>query len=149
VGASVICPRRTSRDRAELQSPQIVLLESESGVRIDAEVFVNCEYGYDIRCEVVCEAGAVSLGETTAAVVMHSGSRSGHVPADWIERFEDAYDTEMQAWVDSVASGTAIAPSAWDGYAATAVAEACVSALQTGIEARVQMQQRPSFYAGT
>lgn len=26
---------------------------AEDGVRIDVESFVNCRYGYDVRCEVV------------------------------------------------------------------------------------------------
>src|SRR5262245_3622733 len=149
VAASVVCPRRSSRNPGELQNPQIVLLESESGVRIDDEVFVNCQYGYDVRCEVVCEDGTVSLGETSPAFVNYDGRRSGRVPKDWIERFEDAYDAEMQAWVNSVASGKQVGPNAWDGYAATAVAEACLTALSTGSETRVAMPKRPASYAGT
>ena len=107
----------------------MVLLETESGVLVDVEVFVNAEYGYDIRCEVVGEVGTVALGDIAEILVRHAGQRAGHVPGHWIERFVVAYDVEMQAWIDSVPSGKAVGPSSWDGYAATAVAEACVTSL--------------------
>ncbi len=144
--ATVLCPRRTSQDRLELQSPQVVLLESASGVLVDVEVFVNAGYGYDIRCELVGELGTVALGDTSTVVMQHGGQRLGHVPNDWIERFADAYDAEMRAWIASVDSGEAIVPSSWDGYAATAVAEACLASLGSGLRTKVQMRARPAFY---
>ena len=42
-----------------LQDPQIILLEMRSGICVDVEVYVNCAYGYDIRCEIVGETGTV------------------------------------------------------------------------------------------
>jgi myo-inositol 2-dehydrogenase / D-chiro-inositol 1-dehydrogenase len=146
VAATVLRPRRSSRGSAEMLNPQILVLESASGVMADVEVFVNCDYGYDIRCELVGEVGTVSLGETSDVVVRHAGQRAGRVPSDWIERFERAYDVEVQAWIDSVAAGEASGPSAWDGYAATAVAAACLESLESGQRALVQMEARPSFY---
>jgi myo-inositol 2-dehydrogenase/D-chiro-inositol 1-dehydrogenase len=145
--ARVLKPRRSTRGAPGVQTPQLILLETTSGVLADVEVFVNCEYGYDIRCEVVGEVGTVALGETSPAVIRHAGQRSGRVPQDWIERFEAAYDTEVQAWVDSVASGQASGPSAWDGYAATAVATACVESLSSGQRTPVNLAVRPSFYS--
>ncbi len=145
--ATVLSPRRSSQDRPELQSPQIVLLETESGVLIDVEVFVNCRYGYDIRCEVVGELGTVSLGADPSVIVKHAAQRQQHVPTDWIERFAEAYDSEMRAWIDSVSDGSAVGPSAWDGYAATAAATACLESLgSSGQRTLVQLQQRPDFY---
>jgi len=38
-------------------------LTTESGVLIDVEAWVTSQYGYDIRCEVCCEEGTVSLPE--------------------------------------------------------------------------------------
>ena len=55
VSAQVVFPRRTSAAPRELKDPQVVLLETAKGVRIDVEVFVNCRYGYDIQCTVVGE----------------------------------------------------------------------------------------------
>jgi len=146
VAGTVLRPRRTDRGRADLQDPQVVLLETESGVLIDVEVFVNAVYGYDIRCEVVGEVGTVALGDLSEVVVRHEGQRIGHVPGHWIERFVVAYDVEMQAWIDSVPSGVAVGPNAWDGYAATAVAEACVMSLESGTRTPVHLTPKPAFY---
>jgi myo-inositol 2-dehydrogenase / D-chiro-inositol 1-dehydrogenase len=145
--ATVLCPRSSSQDNPALHSPQLVVLESASGVLIDVEVFVNCRYGYDIRCELVGELGTVALGDAGGVVVRQAGQRADHIPTDWIERFADAYDAEMRAWIDSVISGASVGPSSWDGYAATAVATACLESLSSGERAAVQLLSRPHFYS--
>ena len=145
--AQVLKPRKTSRAKADLQDPLIVLMEMADGALVDVEVFVNLPYGYDIRCEVVCEVGTVALGDGSLVVLRKDGFRSDHVPDNFQERFERAYDTEFQEWVDSVVAGQATGPSSWDGYAATAVADACLAALDSGARVPVQMRQRPAFYA--
>jgi myo-inositol 2-dehydrogenase/D-chiro-inositol 1-dehydrogenase len=50
-------PRSTSHTHARLKDPQIVSFETKKGTLIDVEVFVNCQYGYDIQCEVVGKPG--------------------------------------------------------------------------------------------
>ena len=40
--------------------------ETRKGTLIDVEVFVNCQYGYDIQCEVVGETGIARLPEPSA-----------------------------------------------------------------------------------
>jgi myo-inositol 2-dehydrogenase / D-chiro-inositol 1-dehydrogenase len=143
---SVLKPRRTSRASSHLQDPQILILETVSGVMVDDEVFVNAVYGYDVRCEVVGESGTISLGEGSPIVLRKDGLRSDRVPSDWRERFMRAYDTELQEWVDSVTAGAVTGPSAWDGYAATAVASACLVALETGQRTPVHLEDRPALY---
>ena len=59
--AQVIMPRVTKYSHSELKDPQIMLLRTKKGVCIDVEVFVNCKFGYDINCEVVCEDGAIKM----------------------------------------------------------------------------------------
>jgi myo-inositol 2-dehydrogenase / D-chiro-inositol 1-dehydrogenase len=146
--ARVLKPRRTSRANGDVQDPQILILESVDGVIVDDEVFVNAGYGYDIRCEVVGESGTVALGDGSDVVLKRDGVRSSRVPGDWPERFVHAYDTELQAWADSVAAAAgATGPSAWDGYAATAVATSCLQSLHTGERTPVHMLERPSFYS--
>ena len=49
VSAQVVFPRHSGHTHAKLADPQVVLLETAKGVRIDVEVFVNCRYGYDIQ----------------------------------------------------------------------------------------------------
>lgn len=47
ISAQVIYPRKTVMPPASLADPQIVLVETKKGIRIDVEIFVNCKYGYD------------------------------------------------------------------------------------------------------
>ena len=50
---SAVLPRKSSL--SNMQDPQILLLEMENGVMVSAEIFLNCQYGYDVRAELVCE----------------------------------------------------------------------------------------------
>jgi myo-inositol 2-dehydrogenase/D-chiro-inositol 1-dehydrogenase len=111
------------------------VLESESGVLVDIEVFVNAVRGYEIQCEVVGEAGTARLEER-------------ELTPDFRGRFADAYRAELQAWVDAVAAGEPFGPTAWDGYAANVVADACLESLATGARAAVTLPERPDLYAG-
>jgi myo-inositol 2-dehydrogenase/D-chiro-inositol 1-dehydrogenase len=144
---AVLTPRRPSRVAPDLQDPQILIMEMADGTIVDVEIFVNCSYGYDIRCEVVGERGTVELGDAEAVVVRGGGLRSSRVPSDWRERFVQAYDVELQDWVDSVVAGETRGPSAWDGYAATVVAEHALEALRTGLRVPVPLTERPAFYS--
>jgi myo-inositol 2-dehydrogenase / D-chiro-inositol 1-dehydrogenase len=144
--ARVLKPPRTSRAKPELQDPLIVLMEMAGGAIVDVEVFVTLAYGYDIRCEVVCELGTVALAGGSPVVVRKDNLRSDRVPNDFQERFAQSYENEVQEWVDSVINGEAAGPNSWDGYAATAVADACLAALDSGERLRVEMRQRPALY---
>ncbi|MFI2628823.1 Gfo/Idh/MocA family protein [Streptomyces collinus] len=151
VSAQVVTPRATSRRFAHLKDPQIMIFETASGVRIDLEVFVNCQYGYDIQCEVVGEDGLVRLPDP-AAVGIRTAARHGTVVLqDWKDRFADAFDTEFREWVASVAAGTEpTGPSSWDGYAATVITDAAVRSLEAGGETvTTDMKPRPAFYGDT
>lgn len=144
--ATVLRPRRSSRAPGDLQDPMVLLLETATGVLVDVEIAVTIGYGYDIRGEIVGETGAAALGAGGDVVVKAAGTRSGRVPADWRERFLRAYDVELQDWLDSVAAGTCSGPSCWDGYAATAVADAGLAALHTGLRSPVSLVDRPDLY---
>jgi myo-inositol 2-dehydrogenase/D-chiro-inositol 1-dehydrogenase len=131
---------------APAQDPQLVHFETESGVLIDVESFVNCQYGYDVRCELVGSQGFATLENPMLSTVAAAGARRTAVPEDWRERFDFSYGLELQAWVDSVATGEYGGASAWDGYAATAVADAGVRALEEGRRVTVELAERPAFY---
>lgn len=147
VSAQVIRPRPTSRKQPHVIDPQIMLFETVSGLRVDLEVFVNCQYGYDIRCETVGEVGTVSLPDP-AQVWLRSGAqlRAG-VHQNWTHRFADAFDTEFAEWVKAMRDGQPARPSAWDGYAAAVISDATVQSLHSGEVVAVEMPERPAFYA--
>ena len=146
VSAQVLTPRNTKHTHAKLNDPIIVLLETKGGVRIDGEVFVNCRYGYDIRCEVVGEEGVASLPEPESVVLRRDARLSTAVMQDWKLRFIDSYDVELQDWIDAAKSGKVNGPNAWDGYFAAVTADACLEAMRSGAVAPIVTKQRPSFY---
>jgi myo-inositol 2-dehydrogenase/D-chiro-inositol 1-dehydrogenase len=147
VAASVFKARRSSRAPDGLEDPQLVLLETAEGVLVDVESFVNCQFGYDIRYELVGETGTLALGEQPGVQVRREGQYRGPIPADWRERFGAAYERELQAWVTGAQAGRVTGPSAWDGYATTAVAEAAVESQRTGRRTPVELVERPALYA--
>jgi myo-inositol 2-dehydrogenase/D-chiro-inositol 1-dehydrogenase len=146
-GTTVVATRRSPLAAAHLRDPQLVLLETEAGVVVEVEIFVNCRYGYDVRCEVVGATGTASLDAPSTGAVTRDGQRAQAIPPDWRVRFGGAYRQELQDWVDSVRAGAARGPSAWDGYAATAVAESCVASLTEGARTGVTLVDRPPLYA--
>ncbi|HKE97521.1 MAG TPA: Gfo/Idh/MocA family oxidoreductase [Actinomycetes bacterium] len=145
--ATVLAPRRSALAPEGLDDPQLVLLETGAGVLVDVEIFVSCQYGYDVRCEVVGERGTVSLPEPAEALVRRQGLRARRVSGDWRRRFAGAYRGELQAWVDGAARGGIAGPSAWDGYAATAAAQACMAAVDARRRTTVELAPRPGLYA--
>ncbi|WP_088320197.1 Gfo/Idh/MocA family protein [Kineosporia sp. R_H_3] len=144
---TVVPVRRSPLAAGDLRDPQLVVLELTGGQVVTVESFVNCRYGYDVRCEVVGSTGTVSLDNPRTTAVRTAGARSERVPADWQERFAPAYLEELRAWVDGLAAGRVDGPSTWDGYAATAVAEAAVRSSREGRRVDVELVPRPDLYA--
>jgi myo-inositol 2-dehydrogenase / D-chiro-inositol 1-dehydrogenase len=144
--AQVIMPKSTRLAQEGLQDPQIVLLETKSGVRIDVESFVNCQYGYDVQCEVVGETGTVRLPDPANVAMRSKGAYSYEIFSDWSDRFIEAYDLEFQEWVDAVKKGVVTGPTAWDGYVACVTADACTEAREKGAIVQITIPERPAFY---
>jgi myo-inositol 2-dehydrogenase / D-chiro-inositol 1-dehydrogenase len=147
VAATVFKPRPSSRAPEGLEDPQLVVLETAAGTLVDVESFVNCQFGYDIRYELVGETGTASLDEVAGVRLRQAGRHCGPIPADFRERFGAAYQAELEAWVAGVLGGEVTGPSAWDGYATTAAAEACVRAQTGGGRVPVELADRPPRYA--
>jgi len=131
---------------AGLHDPQLVSLETASGVLVEVEIFVHAQFGYQVRCEAVCESGTATAGGDAGLLRNTAGRWGGSVAADFRDRFQPAFDAEFQRWVRAAARGGIDGASAWDGYAAAAVCEAGVSA-QTGGRTAVDLVPRPDFYA--
>ncbi len=149
VAVQVIYPRKTRNASNHLRDPELVMMETAKGIRIDVEVFVNCKYGYDIQCEVVGETGVARLPEPPSVSLRSEARRSVGILVDWKQRFMDAYDVELQAFFDDLGGGGPTGPSSWDGYAAAVTADACVQAQQSGKVVPVSTRQRPAFYGSS
>ncbi len=118
---------------AGFQDPQMMLLRTADGALSTVESFLNARYGYDIRCEVVCETGTLALAEP-ARIRRDQNLQTGiGYAADWRPRFADAYRLELQAWVDGLDAGTpTVLATAADGLQASAVATAVITSMREG-----------------
>ena len=147
VSTQVLKPRNTKYTHSRLGDPIIVLLATKNGVRIDGEVFVNCRYGYDIQRHVVGEEGIASLPEPEAVPLRRDAKLSTSIMQDWKLRFIDAYDVEIQDWIDAAKTGKVNGPNARDGYFAAVTAYACLEAMHDGAVTPIVTSPRPAFYA--
>ena len=147
VSARVLYPRNAARSHSKLRDPQVVVLETRKGVLIDVEIFVNCQYGYDIQCEVVGEDGTARLPEPMAVAMRLDAKRQSSILTDWKDRFVASYDVELQDFIAAAAKGGATGPSAWDGYAAAVTSDACVQAQESAGQAvAIELPARPALY---
>lgn len=145
---TVLRPLPSSGAPEGLLDPQLVLFETDGGALVDVEIFVNSGFGYQVRCEAVCEKGSARIGEDRTMQVTTADGAREEVAQDYLVRFADAYDREVQAWVDATRQGRVTGASAWDGYASSVVAEAGVRALESGGRTTVELAPRPDLYAG-
>ncbi len=147
--------RPTSDAPAGVSDPMLVLFEAESGALVTIEIFVRTGIAYEVRTEVVGERGSATIGLDQHVLTKRPASTPG-APATWggtitpdfVARFGQAYDDQMQRWADAARRGIATGgdavdgPGSWDGYAAAAICEAGVAAvvknerIETGMESR-------------
>jgi myo-inositol 2-dehydrogenase/D-chiro-inositol 1-dehydrogenase len=142
----VIPPRRTPNAFPHLQDPQFAVFATESGLLSTVEFFANCQYGYDVRCEVVGSMGTSTMTNPVVEATMAGGRVSSRIPADWRERFGPAYTAELQAWITGLEHGETVGPSAWEGYAATRVVEVGVEAVRSGDRMAIEYIDKPALY---
>ncbi|MFD7923147.1 Gfo/Idh/MocA family protein [Streptomyces sp. NPDC059740] len=129
-----------------LQDPQLFVFETAGGRLVDTELFVNCGFGYQVSCEAVAERGTARIGEDHGLLTNTAGRWGGEITPGFEQRFEGAYDRQVQRWVDATRRGEVEGPSCWDGYAAAAVCAAGVRAQATGERVEVALAERPALY---
>lgn len=146
VKTDVVFPR-TSRHAGEgIKDPQIMHLTTESGVYISVESFVFSHYGYDVRCEIVCEEGILNLPEPAYAMVRTNNARVTPICHDWSERFPDAYNIEFQQWINACKENRVDGPTAWDGYVAQITAGCAGEARDKQVSVDIKLPEMPDFY---
>jgi len=120
--------------------PMLVIFETQSGCIVTDEIFVRSGVAYEVRTEVVGEKGSALIGlDQNLQLKSTDGRWGGGITPSFVERFGQAYDIELQRWVDAAKAGTIDGASAWDGYAAVAVCEAGVLALRGGAKVHVHL----------
>lgn len=147
ISAQVIFPRRSTYAHEQVRDPQLVLLETSKGIRIDVEVFVNCQYGYDIQCQVVGEKGLANLPEPMSIAMRKDAKLQQNIMTDWKGRFVESFDAELQDFINTAAKGAVSGPSAWDGYLAAISSDACVLAQEKpGEIIPISKPDQPALY---
>ncbi|MER7397274.1 Gfo/Idh/MocA family oxidoreductase [Streptomyces sp. NPDC000151] len=142
----VLFPNATGKAPEGLNDPQLILFETASGQIVDTELFVNCGFGYQVQCEAVCTDGTARIGDDRGVFTNTTNGWGGAIDPGFEDRFADAYDRQVQRWVDATRRGEVEGPSVWDGYAAAAVCEAGVRAQETGERVAVELAERPALY---
>jgi myo-inositol 2-dehydrogenase/D-chiro-inositol 1-dehydrogenase len=143
---TVMRPRPSASAPEGLADPQFVVFETEGGALVDVEIYVNARYGYQVQAEAVREDGTARIGDRHDILVNTGGRWGGTVTSGFVERFEEAYDRQVQAWVDATRRGGVTGPSVWDRYAVAAISEAGVRAQTEGRHIEGELVDRPALY---
>lgn len=131
---------RTTSLLEERHDPQLLLLKDANGVLHTVSMQVHAQYGYDVRCELVCERASVELAPVPALndseplIVSANLTRGAAYAADWRPRFETAYRRELNAWVQASLAGAVPSEAATieESLTTTRIAHALVASMNGG-----------------
>lgn len=139
-------PRRSDARVA----PVVMVLDTADGQLVTIEVNNNAAYGYDVRAELVGEAGSMAMNTMAHTRTDLRLASSTRYDADWRGRYHEAYVRQNRDFLRFVQTGVfpAIASNAWDGYCAAVVAAAGAKALASGQRQPVTLIAKPAFYMG-
>ena len=144
--ASITVFRPDFRDSGKTGAPVFMVLKTVDGQLVNVEINNNAAYGYDVRGELVGERGSVFLRPPAASELHVNLQAITSYAADWRPRFAEAYRLQNSAWLKSIETGIPAGASAWDGFAATLIAEAGVKSLETSAPVQVSSVPKPSLY---
>lgn len=128
-------------------APVFMVLKTTMGQLVNIEVNNNAAYGYDVRGELVGEKGSVFLRSAVHSELHVNLQTVMTYAADWRPRFAEAYRRQNAAWLKSIETGKPAGASAWDGYAATLVAEGGVESLNRGEPVAIKAAGKPELYS--
>ena len=105
-----------------------------SGALGNVEVSRNAFYGYDIRTEILGSEGAVTVGvhQYTPVLLLTRAGAQHDITPYLMERFGDAYRTQLQHFVDCLTNGQPPLVSGADALAAYEIGVAATRSFQTG-----------------
>jgi myo-inositol 2-dehydrogenase/D-chiro-inositol 1-dehydrogenase len=128
-------------------SPVFLVCQTAAGQLANIEVSNNAAYGYDVRGDLVCRNGTVSLRPPVNSELCMNLRQGTSYPTDWRPRFVNAYRLQLQGWIRSIRTGRPEGASAWDGFAASACAAAGLKSLASGRAEAVELIAMPSLYS--
>jgi myo-inositol 2-dehydrogenase/D-chiro-inositol 1-dehydrogenase len=122
-------------------------MELDNGVLVDVEMNVSVQFGYQVATEAVFQRGVARIGQPEGLQLWQDGRFQVEEHLSYTTRFRQAYDVEVQDWVDAARRGGIAGPSAWDGYKVSVACDAGVRALTTNGPVAVELPDVPPFYA--
>ena len=124
----------------------MVQMRFRSGALGLLEFNTKAGYGYETDVEISCEEGVVTSHTVGTPFVRSSQTFRQAIAPEYTGRFGAAYRNELEAWASSLATGMPTGPSAWDGYMAMVVVEACIESVRTGQPVSIPEFEKPSLY---
>jgi myo-inositol 2-dehydrogenase/D-chiro-inositol 1-dehydrogenase len=137
VGASLVDP---AIGKAGDVDTAAVLLKTASGKIAQISNSRRATYGYDQRIEVHGSRGLLAAGNRTATTVTRAngdGYASDPALPFFLERYAEAYRSELNAFIDAVVDGKPISPTGEDGLKAQRLADAATDAAKSGKPVRL------------
>jgi myo-inositol 2-dehydrogenase / D-chiro-inositol 1-dehydrogenase len=114
----------------------VLSLRARSGALIQINNSRRCAYGYDQRIEAFGAGGMLQAGnQYPTSVESWSAARTGARDAVlnfFIERYREAYEAELDAFISCVEEGRAMSPDFSDGLKALELAVAAERSFRTG-----------------
>lgn len=109
-------------------------LQTNLGIVISIEVFMNASYGYHVHTEIVGRDGTIAMAEPAILRLRREGAASAAYSSDWIRRFDESYRAQDQSWVRAVLHNRRCSEiaSARDGLFATSYALQIADLLTVG-----------------
>lgn len=145
VSAKIDFPR-SSKYAGSSANPAFISLKTEKGILVTIETYGSFHTSYDIECEVVCEDGVINLPSYPQPRIRRDMMDGHEIPTNWFLRFNDAYDREIQHWINSVKSGCIEGPCALDAYYASCATDAIIRSIDSGCEEAIVYDEIPGLY---
>jgi inositol 2-dehydrogenase len=119
----------------------VVNLQFARGAIGNVESFLDAQYGYDVRTEVVGTKGTIQVGalRKTPLVIMTRSGSTHDITTHWLSRFAEAYRLELMDFINTVRTGSAPRVSGYDGRQSLAIAVAAVESQRERRPVLVQM----------
>ena len=121
----------------------MIILETASGAQCCINNYRKAVYGYDQRVEAIGELGMLKAqnrrGTSIERWTAEQTQAQDPILYFFIERYQEAYNAEIQAFVNAVRDGSKMPVSFEDGRRALILANACYESLKTGRVVQVSM----------
>lgn len=115
----------------------MLLLKTTSGKLCHINASRRCVYGYDQRIEAFAQSGMLQSTNPLPHSVSTSKAEGTHNMSQlnpfFIERYEQAYQIQLESFIDSLINNTPPSPSFTDGLYAQILADAAQKSLETGL----------------